>query len=166
MATAQHTASDPRATHLRDGEGTDIWVAGSHHLFKIRGEGQGYSLFESLTPPNEGPPPHIHRTQDEAFYVISGEFTFYHGADTIVAGPGSFVFIPRGTAHTFRTTGTLPGKALTILTPPGPLERFFDEVGIPVEDRASFQPPPGPPDVDAFVASGRRQQIEFLLPPQ
>jgi quercetin dioxygenase-like cupin family protein len=66
-----------------------------------------------------GPPLHIHRTEDEFFYVLSGEFNFQLG-DCIKHTPaGSFVFIPKGIVHTFQHVGPEPGVLLGSVHPGG-----------------------------------------------
>jgi quercetin dioxygenase-like cupin family protein len=66
-----------------------------------------------------GPPLHIHRTEDEFFYVLSGEFNFQLG-DCIKSAPaGSFVFIPKDEVHTFQHVGPEPGVLLGVVTPGG-----------------------------------------------
>jgi mannose-6-phosphate isomerase-like protein (cupin superfamily) len=48
-------------------------------------------------------PPHTH-DEAEAFYVLEGAYTFYtDGAPVEDLGPGSFVLIPPGAVHGFRT---------------------------------------------------------------
>ena len=46
--------------------------------------------------------PHIHRGMEESFYVLEGDFTFTCGERDILAGPGSYVLVPRGTRHVMR----------------------------------------------------------------
>src|SRR5262249_33347439 len=87
-----------------------------------------------------GPPLHIHRTEDEFFYVLSGEFNFQLG-DCIKHTPaGSFVFIPKDVVHTFRHVGPEPGVLLGSVHPGG-FEGLFQ--GLPGADaetvRALFQ---------------------------
>jgi mannose-6-phosphate isomerase-like protein (cupin superfamily) len=77
-------------------------------------------LVRQTIAPNSGPPLHIHRANDEFFYIVSGEFR-------IVSAPAqSIVFVPRGTAHTFENVGTKPGVLLVGVTPGG-LEMMFAE---------------------------------------
>src|ERR1700761_8649209 len=47
-----------------------------------------------------GPCTHAHPF-DEGLYVIEGQCTFHAGGKTVVAGPGSFVSIPRLVEHSF-----------------------------------------------------------------
>jgi quercetin 2,3-dioxygenase len=88
--------------------------------------GGALGLFRQTIAPKSGPPTHIHRAEDEFFYVVSGEFKFKLG-DRIVSAPArSIVFVPRGTAHTFQNVGTEPGVLLVGVTPGG-LEKMFEE---------------------------------------
>jgi mannose-6-phosphate isomerase-like protein (cupin superfamily) len=88
--------------------------------------GGSLGLFRQTISPKSGPPLHIHKSNDEFFYVISGEFRFQLGARVVSAPVGSFIFVPRGTAHTFENSGTVPGVLLVGVTPGG-LENFFVE---------------------------------------
>src|SRR5919199_3385643 len=135
------------------GEGETFWVLGDFVIFKADGESSSLLVFEGLAPPGGGPPPHIHYQQEEAFYVLEGTFSFLSGDKTIEAEPGSFMWIPRGTLHTFKNTGAQNGRVLVTSTLPGSHERFFREVGVPVSDKASFEAPAGPPDMEKVMSS-------------
>jgi mannose-6-phosphate isomerase-like protein (cupin superfamily) len=88
--------------------------------------GGALGLLRQTIAPKSGPPLHIHRANDEFFYVVSGEFKFKLG-DRIVSAPArSVVFVPRGTAHTFQNVETEPGVLLVGVTPGG-LEKMFAE---------------------------------------
>jgi quercetin dioxygenase-like cupin family protein len=60
-----------------------------------------YGLVESWIPAGSSPPLHVHRLEDEAFYVLEGQVRFVSGDTEVLAGPGSFVFAPRDVPHTF-----------------------------------------------------------------
>jgi hypothetical protein len=66
---------------------------------------------------------------------------------TFAAGAGSFVYVPRGTVHSFTNVGKTPGRLLVLSTPAGGTEGFFFEVGEPATDRSSRPPTSGIPDV-------------------
>jgi putative ABC transport system substrate-binding protein len=66
-----------------------------------------------------GPPLHIHRAEDEWFYVLSGEFNFQLGDCIIHTPAGSFVFIPKDMVHTFQRVGSEPGVLLGSVHPGG-----------------------------------------------
>jgi len=78
-------------------------------------------------PRRAGPAAHIHRTWDEAFYVLAGEMTFLVGDATHPLGVGSFVFVPHGVLHTFWNAGDEPARLLIVFTPSG-IEDNFDEL--------------------------------------
>ena len=86
------------------------------------------SAYEFAIPPaTAGPPLHLHRTWDEAFYVLEGEMTFLIDGHTSAAPAGSVVFIPRGIPHTFWNESAAPARQLTVFTPAG-IEAYFEEV--------------------------------------
>jgi mannose-6-phosphate isomerase-like protein (cupin superfamily) len=90
-------------------------------------------LFRQTIAPKSGPPAHIHRAEDEFFYVVSGEFKFKLG-DRIVSVPAqSIIFVPRGTAHTFKNVGTEPGVLLVGVTPGGLEKMFAERQGLDLE---------------------------------
>ena len=83
-----------------------------------------------------GPPLHIHRAEDEFFYVLSGEFNFQLGECVKRAPAGSFVFIPKDVAHTFQHVGPDPGVLLGTVHPGG-FEGLFQ--GLPKADEATVR---------------------------
>jgi len=94
-----------------------------------------FELFEELRPTTGGPPPHVHRERDEAFYVVEGRYVFVRDHDEIAVEPGGFVYIPRGTRHHYRTL-VAPSRTLILIVPAG-LEAFFREMGMRMGDGAS-----------------------------
>jgi mannose-6-phosphate isomerase-like protein (cupin superfamily) len=93
---------------------------------KASGRSTGGSLTVIEVAVDEGPPRHTHTREDESFYVFTGTLQVECGDDTFEAGPGSFVFLPRDLAHTFRSIGG-PATALLIVTPGG-LDEYFVEL--------------------------------------
>ncbi|MDP9367651.1 MAG: cupin domain-containing protein [Chloroflexota bacterium] len=92
------------------------------------GTGGTLSAYEFVAPPaTAGPPLHLHRGWDEAFYVLEGEMTFLIDGQTSTAPAGSFVFVPRGILHTFWNESAAPARQLTVFTPAG-IEEYFEEV--------------------------------------
>jgi mannose-6-phosphate isomerase-like protein (cupin superfamily) len=82
-----------------------------------------YELFEARTPFGSGPPLHIHREREEAFYVVSGQYLLIRASEETQLGTGDFILIPRGTPHRFQAL-TDHARLLFIVSPPG-LEGFF-----------------------------------------
>ena len=87
------------AITLGPGEGRVIQVPGHPITYKATAEGTGgaYSLLEVVVA-GEGPPQHIHKAEEEAFYVLEGEVNIKIGEQTIRGTVGSFVLIPRSLA--------------------------------------------------------------------
>ena len=58
--------------HRPSGTGRTFWGPGDLYTFLVtRAESGGsYFTMEALVPPGGGPPPHIHRNEDETFYVV------------------------------------------------------------------------------------------------
>ena len=79
-------------------------------------------------PAFTGPPAHRHLRNDEAFFVLEGDFTFRVGDETVNVGPGGFVFVPMCAVHTFVNQGTTPSRMLQIFSP-ADFEGYFEELG-------------------------------------
>ncbi|MGF1471266.1 MAG: cupin domain-containing protein [Rubrobacteraceae bacterium] len=148
--------------HLAAGEGEVLWVLGM--FVTIKAPGDDVDIYEVVCPPELGVPPNTHYKQDEAFYVLEGTFSLLAGHETIEAEAGAFVWIPRGTPHSFKNVGQGTGKLLITSTGAGFHENFFREVGVPVGDVAEFEPPDGPPDIQKVLLSGERNDIHFAPP--
>ena len=153
-----------RAVVLGPGEGTPVWFLGNLMVVKAtaRTTNGAYGLLESLVRAGASPPLHIHRREDEAFWVLEGKLTVRCGEDTFEAPAGSYVFLPRDVPHTFRVEGDAPARLLTLLSPGGG-EAFFVEGGRPAE-RATL-PPPAPPDLARLERVARQFGSEFVGPP-
>ena len=75
--------------------------------------GGHWALGEAWQDPGFDNPPHTH-AEAEAFYVLEGEYTFYTDTEPAEGiGPGTFVFIPPGAVHGFRT-GSEGGRLLCL----------------------------------------------------
>ena len=84
-----------------------------------RPSGGAFSLFEEL-PPLADTPLHVHRDEDELFYVLEGEHVFRVGDDEHTLGPGGCVFAPRGVPHSQRRVVPGEGRELVLTTPGRP----------------------------------------------
>ena len=67
--------------------------------------GGAMTVIEGTAAPGEGPPLHVHRDQDETIYVLQGRYRVRLGERDVDAPAGAFVFIPRGTPHTWQNIG-------------------------------------------------------------
>ena len=103
----------------------------------------------------------MHCTEDESFYVVEGEMTFYVGDERVKAGAGAFVYGPRGVPHGFEVNGTAPARILLQNYPAG-FEGFPVEVGEPAKELAL--PTAEPPDMERLMAIAAKYDIEILGP--
>ena len=107
----------------------------------------GYFLVEAIVPPGGGPPFHIQTREEEAFYGVDGE---------TVAGPGTYLNIPKGAKHRFRNNGRETARMLFFFTPAG-IEGLFDEFGAmeaPTGGMASV--------IESLNVLGEKYGVEYL----
>ena len=62
---------------------------------------------------------HTHKEEDDSFYIVEGEMTFFFGDEEAAARPGTFVLVPPGVEHGFRNDGDVPVRMLNIHAPAG-----------------------------------------------
>jgi quercetin dioxygenase-like cupin family protein len=108
--------------------------------------GGRFGLMEMVAPKGREPSRHLHYSDDEGFYVLDGDVTFYVGADTYRAGPGTFVFLPHGVPHSY-TFYTDVVRMLCIIAPGG-LEAHFRDARFSEPARGMTLLPAGEPDMD------------------
>src|SRR5580704_15029838 len=145
-------------------EGESFWVLGELYTFKLTSADTGGSVgvLETLTFPQNGPPPHTHTNEDETFYILEGRFSFTVGERTFEAGPNMLVRAPRGIPHAYRNISALPARKLIMISPAG-FESFFREIGDPAKDLSS--PPPHRPGVIARTMQiALKYGLRFQLP--
>lgn len=124
----------------------------------------GYTVFELRTAPGAGSAPHLQHHEDEAFFVLEGTYSALIGEERVELGPGSYVFVPRGTVHALRNIGTSPARMLIMVTPGENHERLLTEIGELVEDPACYTP--GLPIGDTQIALAAAQfGMEFFAEP-
>lgn len=149
---------------LNPGEGESYWVLGDLYTFKATGKqtNGNYTVIDQIIQPKNGPPPHIHQREDEAFYIIEGRFSFLCGDKDSLFEAGSFIYIPKGTLHTFRNVDEKQGRLLVIITPAG-LEEFFYSIGTPAVD-LSNPPVFDPSVVEKLMQLAEKYQMKIILP--
>ena len=141
------------------------WYNGSLMTFLATGvdtQGQ-FALIEAVGRKGTAPPPHIHRREDETFYVLEGELTVSVGDRTMRAVPGTMVFLPRDVQHSF-TIESEQARMLILITPAG-FEGWFKELSVPAP--AMTLPPASEvayKDVQRMLQIAPRYGLEFVLP--
>lgn len=56
--------------------------------------------------------------------MLEGTLTFHADGEEVVAGPGTFLNIPRGVVHNFKNLSEAPARVLIWFTPAGIEEMF------------------------------------------
>ena len=69
-------------------------------------------------PPGSAPPGHVHPTQEEVVYIISGHGELVTPARTVALEPGTAVYIPVGLHHATVSRGPGPLEMVTSFSPP------------------------------------------------
>jgi len=150
---------------LQPGEGDARWFLGALGTIKSAAETTDgrVAVLEFLWPQGGGSPLHVHRNEDEWFYVIEGELTVWVGGDVVVAPAGSFVYGPRDIPHTFLVTST--EARFLMVTEPAPFADFVRAMSEPAQ--ALTLPPASiqSPSPEQMTAVAAEYGIEILGPP-
>ena len=147
---------------LKRGEGDAYWVVGDHVTVKVGGPetGGSFAMCELHPWPDSGPPPHVHRVDDEWFYEVAGEFTFMLDGVVVRGGPGTTVYLPKNKVHQFKNVGTGPGKLLVFTTPSG-FDAFIRESGITAPAFPKAMEPVTPERVERVMKVLGKYGMEF-----
>jgi quercetin dioxygenase-like cupin family protein len=89
-----------------------------------------FALLEMEGGPGAEPPLHVHRNEDELFYMLEGELKVRRGDEEIRLLAGESAFLPRNVAHTFKVMSSHV-RFLNYITPGG-FEAYFRDLGQPV----------------------------------
>jgi mannose-6-phosphate isomerase-like protein (cupin superfamily) len=113
------------------------------------------AFYEYVSEPGvTGPPQHVHHGHDETFYIVDGTYEFTIGCDHIPMPPGAFLFVPRGTPHTFRNAGDDLGRIVGTFNPPR-FATYFRELAAIINDTGN------PPGRDAWAELYGRYETTF-----
>lgn len=134
------------AYHLAAGEGQPMsWFTAA---FRLKASDHQLGAMELTASPGIEPPMHVHRHEDEYYFVLEGEVSFHVATDTYRCTAGSFVFLPRGVPHTFAIE--TPSARMLLLNAPGGFERMFELA---------------PSTPDEALAALARYDVEVIGPP-
>ena len=141
-------------------KGQTLNVLGEQVTLLAAGADTGGTMtaIEVAADPGSGPPPHTH-VFAEFFYVLDGTLTVEVDGERHEISSGEVAAVPGGAVHTYRNESTETARFLAVLHPAG-LERFFAEIGVPLDAPA----PDGPPDIAYITDVARRHGIEFVVP--
>jgi len=161
------SASPARSPLLcAEGAGEALWFLGTLSTIKSSGETTGgrVSVVETLAAQGPASPMHLHRREDEWFYVMEGDLTFWVGGQVIEAPAGSFVYGPRDIPHTF-TVASEEARFLLATEPAGFFDAFVRAAGEPAARREIPPAPTEPPDIAGLTALAATYGMEILGPP-
>ena len=122
----------------------------------------GFSLLESWGPAGDQPPLHVHRDDDEGFYVLEGRVRLWVGTEQVELDRGMFALAPHGIPHTYRVESDAGARWL-ITSSTGDFDRFVAAYGVPATERRL--PDPVEPDLERLAALATQHGIELLGPP-
>jgi len=142
---------------LQHGEAGSVSVLGSRIDYLVTAEhSKCCSIFELSVAPGFDTGAHYHTKMEEFFYVLEGEVNLRSGDRVIRGGPGTFVSVPRGAAHSYGNPGPGMARVLLITSPPG-FEQYFEEL-------TELLARGGRPDAEA-IARLRAKHDTIQLPP-
>lgn len=140
-------------------------IPGALFHFLATGEqtNKQFSLIYIEVHKGNEPPPHIHRNEDENYYILEGHIRFWVGDDVFDARAGDFIHLPKNIPHRFELQSECV-KELMWMTPAG-LEKWFWDNSAPA---SSMQPlplmnePPPAEMITHFVQSLSEYGVEMV----
>jgi quercetin dioxygenase-like cupin family protein len=118
----------PKAVIRMPGEGKQIALAGAPMRFLVtEGDTKHTSMFDWTISAGFSTGLHVHRVQEETFYVLEGTCTWQVGEQSIRATPGTYLFVPPGVPHNIANESDRPARVIMTVSPPGH-EHYFEEL--------------------------------------
>src|SRR5262245_23128926 len=142
-------------------EGEALWFIGSLTTIKASSQSTAgrVAVIEHVSPRGSGSPLHVHRREDEWFYVMEGELTLWVGGGVIDARAGSFVYGPRDVPHTYTVSSDI--ARFLVVTEPAGFDNFIRTFAQPATERV-IPPAIEPTDVEAMTRVAAEYGIEIL----
>jgi quercetin dioxygenase-like cupin family protein len=151
MTESTATSAPSRAGEVRF-LGLPTWIKADRDLTNGH-----FSLIEQVIPPGFESPWHVHRSEDESFYVLEGEMLVILEGSRSLLQAGDYAFGPRGIPHGFRIEGDKPARIL-LMTTGSDFADFITETSTPSDA------PPAAPDMAQLMAAAERRNIAILGP--
>jgi mannose-6-phosphate isomerase-like protein (cupin superfamily) len=60
---------------------------------------------------------HLHRSDDEAWFVLTGRLGFQIDDERVEVAAGDSILVPRGTRHSYWNASSEPARYLLVMTP-------------------------------------------------
>jgi quercetin dioxygenase-like cupin family protein len=111
-----------------ENSGVGVVLRGHPMVFLVTGEDSKHtSMFDWTIPAGFATGLHVHRVQEETFYLLEGECQWHFDKKTVRATPGTYLFIPPGVPHNITNVSEQPARVLMTVSPPGH-EHYFEEL--------------------------------------
>ena len=110
------------------GEARTLKLAGQPLTVLVTGKDTKHtSMFDWTLPSGFSTGLHVHRVQEETFYVLEGLCDWHIGDRHVAATVGTYVFIPPGTPHNIGNSSGKTARMIMTVSPPGH-ENYFEEL--------------------------------------
>ena len=119
------------------------------------------TIVDITEPPGAEAPLHVHRREDEGFYVLEGSVTLYVGDEVVEAAAGDFAFGPRDVPHRY-TVGPDGCRMLFICTPAG-FEDLVMQMSRPATGHTLPPSSDEAPDFERIAAIAGRNGCELMI---
>lgn len=106
-------------------ENEGVTLGGQPMVFLVTAKDTRHtSMFDWTIPPKFATGFHVHRVQEETFYMLEGECEWWVGDQMVRATRGTYLFVPPGVPHNITNVGGQPARVLMTVSPPGH-ENYF-----------------------------------------
>lgn len=145
-------------------DGPAYWFLNGLNIVLATTESTGgaFSLVHHTSAPGQATPYHLHHAEDEAFFVLDGEFTFICDGKKTVVGPGGYMFLPRNHPHGIRCSSSAPSIMLILAMPGTGYVGMMTEMAVPAKERVL--PAPTAPDIAKLTMLCAKYGIDILGP--
>jgi quercetin dioxygenase-like cupin family protein len=123
--------------------------------------GNALALMEFSDPAGHAPPHHVHQNEEELWFVLDGEVTFFVGDQRHDLIPGQVAYGPRGIPHSYLVRSP-EGARLAVAFSPARIEEYFKANGTPVTEAGDLPPAF---DIAAVVAAAEAFHLHVTGPP-
>jgi quercetin dioxygenase-like cupin family protein len=151
---------------LNAGQGlAETWWKTGRIATKVTGAetGGSFAQIESIDPRGTATPLHLHRNEEESFYVLEGELAVLVDGEWLELGAGGFALVPRGVPHAYVVRSEV-ARMLVTFSPAG-FEQAFVDLGVPAEEGSAPPVETVIPSPEEIVAAFAPYGCEILGPP-
>ena len=99
-------------------EGQRVDTPGRWRTVKTLLRSKHMTVHVAIFDPGQAGSLHVHRTSEEATYIISGNGEVACGGETFAVGAGDLFYGPPNLPHQFRNVGQTPLRLIAIYSPP------------------------------------------------